>query len=221
MKAGPVRMVVISVLTLASLAHASSEVLLVVSQPMIEADSGEPIVGSMTYQAWTSIPAGLAGSYTCGPAMLATSGGSFDRNAARELGIRLDVDLDRTGGARLRRDSSGVPFEDTLKATLDLSDAESKLRQSATKRRQEFVRVRSASGMDTTGLANHLARSAHWGRAQLAGVLDVTIRCMIENAVRSSVRIRHLRIDVVGSPELSTRAGVYAVPDSFVVRRRR
>jgi len=208
-------------------ARSSSEALFVVSQPMIESDSGEMIVGSTTYLRWVGwVPPGYAVSLTCEPSAVSAvyeGQGIIDKNAAHEAAIRLRMNADRDG-RNVTRTDSGM-FLDTLYVTMDLSAAETKVRRDSLSdwQRTEERRV-SEFRADTAGVGRFIAVYAEGRktfRYVLTRTIDVTIQCMIENAVRSPIQIRHMNLEIAGSPYFAGRAHTYAIPDSFVVTRRR
>jgi hypothetical protein len=208
-------------------ARSSSEALFVVSQPMIESDSGEMIVGSTTYLRWVGwVPPGYAVSLTCEPSAVSAvyeGQGVIDKNAAHEAGIRLKMDPERDG-RNVTRTDRGM-FLDTLYVTMDLSAAETNVRRDSLRSWQRSEEERVAQfRADTTGVGRFVATYTEGRktfRYLLGRTIDVTIQCMIENAVRSPIPIRHMNLKVAGSPFFRNRARTYAIPDSFAVRRRR
>lgn len=196
-------------------ASASFDTLLQIAQPMADADEGTIKLQYVTYMAsFGSAWPGVEMQFTCSPGYLhrpqRTADGKRDSvaleqaNEAFRAGIRVDVENrydwrswnsrgSEPPGARWGSKPGDVPepYVDTIRVTLHCGSA----------------------------ARNWPAAGSHRDFAGLGGfekVLRSTVDCLLDNAARSSIPIRHVLLKVDGPAALRRLGRLYTIkPSTF------
>ena len=112
-----------------------------------------------------------------------------DHNIARALGIRVNVETKDFDTWKQSTDPARPgPYVDTLAVELDLRLADAQML------RQSF--------RDSLSVEPRILTKA----------VEATVACILENAGRSEVPIRRLRIRVIGTPRFQKYSGVFRIP---------
>jgi len=189
--------VALSVCLGAPAARATEPVYYEIAQPMLDVGSNCIRVLHVTYQLWvgSGFPGreidyiSAFGPVVVNPGREITRENVADHNIARALGITVNAETKDFDTWKQSTDPARPgAYVDTLAVDLDVRLAEAQM------------------------LRESFRDSLSVGPRILGKAVEATVACILENAGRSEVSIRRLRIRVIGTPRFQKYSGVFRIP---------